>query len=105
MRKGMIAALAASFAVMVFAGAAGATIAIAQAPAGPGYQNLSPWNCNGHSYSASGAPIRLGFGWFANNQGGLRQFWSNTSGTVDITSGTVDNPGTDTLHDQWTETK
>jgi hypothetical protein len=98
MKKRFIAVLAASFAVLAFAAAAAAAITITQAPAGPGYQNLSPWNCGGHVYSASGAPIRLGFGWFANNQGGLKQFFANTHGTVDIT-------GTDTFHDQWSRSQ
>jgi hypothetical protein len=104
MKKRVSAALAASFALMALASTAGATITITQAPAGPGYQNLSPWSstgvCGGQggTYSASGAPIRLGFGWFANNQGGLKQFFQSTSGTVDIT-------GTDTAHDAWAATK
>jgi len=94
MKKRILVVLAASFAVLALAATAAAAITITQAPAGPGYQNLSPWNCNGHVYSASGSPIRLGFGWFANKQGGLKQFWQNTHGTVDIT-------GTDTFHDEW----
>ena len=95
MKKRFIAVLAALFAVLALAATAAAAITITQAPAGPGYQNLSPWNCNGQTFSASGAPIRLGFGWFANNQGGLKQFFTNTHGTVDITT------STDTFHDQW----
>jgi len=98
MRKRIIVALAASLASMALASTAGAAITITQAPAGPGYQNLSPWNCGGHVYSASGAPIRLQFGWFANNQGGLRQFWDNSHGSVAIT-------GTDTFADSWTDSK
>ena len=60
MKKRIIAALAASFALMALASTAEAAITITQAPAGPGYQNLSPWTCGGRSFSASGAPIRLG---------------------------------------------
>lgn len=107
MKRSVIAALAASFTLLVLASSAGAVITVTQAPAGPGYQNLSPWNCGGHTYyltpryDASGAwipntgnPIRLQFGWFANNEGGLRQFWDNTHGFVSIT-------GSDTFGDSW----
>ncbi|HEX3237067.1 MAG TPA: hypothetical protein VHQ99_01535 [Gaiellaceae bacterium] len=94
MKKRIIAVLATSFAVLALAATAAAAITITQAPAGPGYQNLSPWTCEGHSYSLANGSIRLGFGWFANNQGGLKQFFTNTHGTVDIS-------GTDTFHDQW----
>ena len=98
MKKSIIAALAASFAVLALAATAAAAITITQAPAGPGYQNLSPFNCNGHSYDVNGAPIRLAFGWFANTQGGLKQFFSGTHGTVDIS-------GTDTFHDEWASSR
>jgi hypothetical protein len=98
MRKRFIAVLAASFTALVLAATAAAAITITQAPAGTGYQNLSPWTCNNHTYSIANGPIRLGFGWFANNSGGLKQFFTNTSGSVDIS-------GTDTFHDQWTESK
>jgi hypothetical protein len=80
--------------VSILAATAGAAITITPAPAGPGYQNLSPWNCDGRTFSQSGSPIRLGFGWFANNEGGLKQFFRNTHGSVSIT-------GTDTFNDSW----
>jgi hypothetical protein len=112
MKKRIIGALAASLALMALASTAQAAITITQAPAGPGYQNLSPWNCgtptdphhyyltprydsNGNRIGTTGLPIRLGFGWFANNNGGLKQFFQNTHGSVSIT-------GTDTLSDSWT---
>ncbi len=109
MKKRIVAALAASFALMALASTAGATITITQAPAGqptPGYyKNLSPWQSgtcggNGGTYSSTDR-IRLGFGWFANNQGGLTQFFKNSHGTVDITSST----NTDTFHDEWARSK
>lgn len=98
MKKRIIAALAAAFAVLALATTAAAAITITQAPAGPGYTNLSPLNCNGHTYSMANAPFRLGFGWFANTRGGLKQFFMNTSGTMDIT-------GTDTFHDEWSSSQ
>jgi hypothetical protein len=82
----------------VFASTAGAAISIAPALAGPGYQNLSPWTCNGRTFSQSNGPIRLGFGWFANNQGGLKQFFNNSHGSIAIT-------GTDTFNDSWANSK
>jgi hypothetical protein len=85
-------------ALSILAATASAAITITQAPPGPGYQNLSPWNCGGHFYKASGAPIRLGFGWFANNEGGLKQFFQNTHGDVSIQN-TAD--PTDTFSDSW----
>jgi hypothetical protein len=97
MKKRIIAALAASFALMALASTAGAAITITQAaPAGPGYQNLSPWNCGGRTYSASGAPIRLGFGWAAHTSAQMRQFFQYSHGSVSIT-------GTDTLSDSWAD--
>jgi hypothetical protein len=96
MHKRIIAALAASLAVMAFASTAGAAIGITQAPAGPGYQNLSPWTCEGHTYSASGAPIRLGFGWAANTPAQMRQFFQYSHGSVAIA-------GTDTFFDSWAD--
>ena len=115
MKKRIIGTLAASFAMMALASTAGAAITITQAPAGPGYQNLSPWNCgttadphhyyltprydsDGNRIGTTGLPVRLGFGWFANNKGGLKQFFQNTHGSVSIT-------GTDTLSDSWTSSK
>ena len=76
----LVAAVA--LAVSALASTAGATITITQAPAGPGYQNLSPFNCGGKTFyltphyvtdpngnmfqvQGSGLPIRLGFGWAA----------------------------------------
>jgi hypothetical protein len=96
MKKHLIAVLAASFAAMALAATAAAAITITQAPGGPGYQNLSPWNCNGRSYSASGAPIRLGFGWAAKNSAEMTQFFKYSHGTVSIT-------GTDTFSDSWAD--
>lgn len=106
MKKRIIAAFAASLAAMAVASTAGATITITQAPAGqptPGYyKNLSPWQSgtcggNGGTY-ASTDRIRLGFGWFANNQGGLSQFFKNTHGSVSIT-------GSDTFSDSWARSR
>ena len=96
MKKRFIAALAASIALMALASTAGAAITITQAPAGPGYQNLSPWNCGGRTYSASGAPIRLGFGWAAHTSAQMTQFFKYSHGSVSIT-------GTDTLSDSWAD--
>jgi len=96
MKKRIIAALAASFALMALASTAEAAITITQAPAGPGYQNLSPWNCGGRTYSASGAPIRLGFGWAAHTAAQMSQFFQYSNGSVSIT-------GTDTLSDSWAD--
>jgi len=96
MKKCVIATLVASFAVMAFASTAGAVITITQAPAGPGYQNLSPWSCGGRTYSASGAPIRLGFGWAAHTAAQVRQFFQYSHGSVSIT-------GSDTLSDSWAD--
>jgi hypothetical protein len=104
MRKRIIVSLIAAVALAIGALPAGAAIGITQAPAGPGYQNLSPWTstgvCGGQggTYSASGAPIRLGFGWFTSTQGGLKQFFQNSSGYVEIR-------GTDSLDDSWAESK
>lgn len=114
MKKRIIVALAASFALVVLASTAEATITITQAPAGPGYQNLSPWNCGGRTYyltphqgtdangnpitvPGSGDPIRLTFGWGALNGSNMTQFFQNESGTVTIT-------GTDSLSDSWGRT-
>ena len=109
MKKRMIAALTASFALLALASAAGAAITISQAPGGPGYQNLSPWNCTGHQYyltpryDASGAwipntgnPIRLVFGWAAKNAAEMTQFFQHSHGSVSIT-------GDDTFSDAWTD--
>ena len=102
--KRFTALLAVVSSLILGVSAAQATITVTQAPAGPGYQNLSPWTgtgiCGGQggTYSASGAPIRLGFGWFANNQGGLKQFFSNSHGSISIT-------GTDAFSDSWSSSK
>lgn len=111
MRK-LIATLAA-FAALVFAGTATAAIPISQAPAGPGYQNLSPYTCEGRTFyltphyfdpdpitgiaqqiPGSGLPIRLQFGWGAHTPSQMAQFFKYSSGTVTIT-------GTDTFSDSW----
>jgi hypothetical protein len=104
-RIATLAALVVALALSVGASTAQAAITITQAPAGPGYQNLSPWTSNGicggngGTYSLSDPrPIRLGFGWFANNQGGLKQFFQNSHGSVSIT-------GTDTFSDSWANSK
>jgi hypothetical protein len=96
MKKRIIAALAASLALMALASTAGAAITIAQAPAGPGYQNLSPWTCNGRTFSASGNPIRLGFGWAAHTASQMRQFFLYSHGSVSIS-------GSDTFSDSWAD--
>src|SRR5262245_25378374 len=108
LKKPIIVALGACFAFMALASAAWATITITQAPAGqpsPGYyKNLSPWGTggtcpgNGGNAYASSDRIRLGFGWFANNPGGLKGFFQNTHGSVSIT-------GTDTFSDSWARSK
>ena len=109
MRK-LIATLAA-LAAMVFAGTATAAIPISQAPAGPGYQNLSPYTCEGRTFyltphyfdpdpitgiaqqiPGSGLPIRLQFGWGAHTPSQMAQFFKYSSGIVSIT-------GTDTCPD------
>ena len=105
MKKRIVAALAASLALMTLASTAGATITITQAPGGqpsPGYyKNLSPWTLtpgtacggNGGTY-ASTDRIRLGFGWLASNRAGVREFFLDTHGYVQIT-------GSDTFNDTW----
>jgi hypothetical protein len=95
-KKRIIVLLAASFAVLALAGTAAAAITITQAPGGPGYQNLAPFNCNNRTYSLADGPIRLQFGWAAKNQAEMTQFFKYSHGTVDIT-------GTDTFHDQWAD--
>jgi hypothetical protein len=94
MKKRIIAALAASFALMALASTAGATITITQAPPGPGYQNLSPWTCEGRTYSRASGPIRLQFGWGAHTESQMRQFFLYSHGSVSIT-------GSDTFSDSW----
>lgn len=102
--KRFTALLAVVSSLVLGVSAAHATITVTQAPPGPGYQNLSPWSqtatCGGQggTYSASGNPIRLSFGWFANNQGGLKQFFQNSHGYVSIT-------GSDTFSDSWSNSK
>jgi hypothetical protein len=117
MKKRIIAALAASFALMALASTAEAAITITQAPAGPGYQNLSPWTCNGKTFyltphyfdpdpntgianqvPGSGLPIRLGFGWGALQVKQIQQFFQSENGSVSIV-GTA--PGSDTFSDSW----
>ena len=93
MRK-LIATLAALAATLVFTGAATAAITISQAPAGPGYQNLSPYACEGRTFDLSDGPIRLQFGWGAHTTSQMEQFFKYTHGTVTIT-------GTDTFSDSW----
>ena len=102
MRK-LIATLAA-LAALVFAGTAMAVIPISQAPAGSGYQNLSPYTCEGRTFYLtphyfdpdpitgiaqqipnSGLPIRLQFGWGAHTPSQMAQFFKYSSGTVTIT--------------------
>jgi hypothetical protein len=102
MKKRILAVLAASLAAMALAATASAAITITQAAAGPGYQNLSPFNCNGHVYSALGPPIRLQFGWGAKNSAEMTQFFKNSHGTVDI-SGTTTDGTPDAFHDQWAD--
>ena len=92
MRK-LIATLAA-LAAMVFAGTATAAIPISQAPAGPGYQNLSPWTCQGRTFDLSDGPIRLSFGWGAHTPSQMAQFFRFSYGSFSIT-------GTDTAGDDW----
>ena len=115
MSKRIIVALmgAVALAVSALASTAGAAITITQAPAGSGYQNLSPYNCSGRTFyltphffdpdpntgianqiPGSGLPIRLGFGWGAQTTQNMQQFFKNESGTVSIT-------GTDSLSDSW----
>ncbi len=111
MKKRIIAAVVASLALMVLASTAGAAITATQAPAGPGYQNLSPYACNGRTFYLSphqgtdangnpvivpnsGDPIRLGFGWGAQTSQNMVQFFQNESGTATIT-------GTDSFSDSW----
>jgi hypothetical protein len=115
MTKRVIVSLIAALALVLTA-TASAAISITQAPAGPGYQNLSPYNCDGKTFyltphyfdpdpntgianqiPGSGLPIRLGFGWGAQTQQNMVQFFQNESGTVSIT-------GTDTLSDSWGKT-
>jgi hypothetical protein len=96
MRK-VFAALMALVAVLALAGTAAAAITISQAPAGPGYQNLSPWTCEGRTYDLSNGPIRLMFGWGAHTRSQMTQFFKYSSGTVTIT-------GTDTFSDSWSST-
>ena len=75
---------------------------ITQAPAGPGYQNLNPFpnssgvcGGNGGTYSLSGNPIRLTFGWGAHTNSQMTGFFKNSHGSVTIT-------GTnDTFSDSW----
>jgi hypothetical protein len=101
MKKRIIAALMASLASMVLASAASAAT-ITQAPAGPGYQNLNPFpnssgvcGGNGGTYSLSGNPIRLTFGWGAHTTSQMTGFFKNSHGSVTIT-------GTnDTFSDSW----
>jgi hypothetical protein len=107
----LIAAVA--LAVSALASTAGATITITQAEAGPGYQNLSPFNCGGKTFyltphyvtdpngqmfqvQGSGLPIRLGFGWAAHQESQMRQFFLYSNGSVSIS-------GTDTFADSWTD--
>jgi hypothetical protein len=113
MKKRIIVTLAASLALVVLASTAEAAITVTQAPAGPGYQNLSPWNCGGRTYyltphqgtdqngnpftiPGSGQPIRLGFGWAANTPSQMTQFFRYSHGSVSIT-------GTDTFADSWAD--
>ena len=100
MKKRIIAVLAASFAALALAATASAAITITQAPGGPGYQNLSPFNCTGHVYTASGSPIRLQFGWAAKNSAEMTQFFKYWHGTVDIT-GTATDGTAQSFHDEW----
>src|SRR6188472_2005609 len=102
MKKRIIAVLAASFAVLALAATASAAITITQAPGGPGYQNLSPFNCTGHVYTASGSPIRLQFGWAAKNSAEMTQFFKYWHGTVDIT-GTATDGTAQSFHDEWAD--
>jgi hypothetical protein len=103
--------LAALACAAAFASIAGATITATQAPGGPGYQNLSPWNCggrtfylsprydsNGNQVPQSGLPIRLGFGWGAQSAQNMVQFFQNESGNAAIT-------GADSFSDSWSSTK
>ena len=96
MKKRIVATLATLFATLALASTAAAAITITQAPAGPGYQNLSPWTCNGRNYSLANGPIRLGFGWAAHTTAQMRQFFQYSHGSVSIT-------GTDTLSDSWAD--
>ena len=105
----LIAAVA--LAVSALASTAGATITITQAQAGPGYQNLSPHTCGGRTFyltahqgtdangnpiqvPGSGLPIRLSFGWGANTDSQMRQFFKYSHGSVSIT-------GSDSFSDSW----
>ncbi len=107
----LVAAVA--LAVSALASTAGATITITQAQAGPGYQNLSPFNCGGRTFyltphyvtdpngnmfqvQGSGLPIRLGFGWAAHQESQMRQFFLYSHGSVSIS-------GTDTFADSWAD--
>ena len=49
MTKRVIVSLIAALALVLTA-TASAAISITQAPAGPGYQNLSPYNCDGKTF-------------------------------------------------------
>ena len=109
--KGITASAIAAFAVIV--PSAGAAIGITQAPAGPGYKNLTPYpnsnpgpdqgRCVGTAgyFSSTDTNVRLQFGWFANTQGGIKQFFMNSHGSVQI----VQTNGSDTLNDSWSATK
>jgi hypothetical protein len=113
MNKRIIAALVALLALMALASTAEAAITVTQAPAGPGYQNLSPFNCSGRTFyltphegtdangnpftiPGSGQPIRLGFGWAAHTPSQMRQFFTYSHGSISIT-------GTDTFSDSWSD--
>jgi hypothetical protein len=96
---------AASIVAMLSLVAAAGAGTITQAPAGPGYQNISPWGANGGTcrggtgtYSLSGPPIRLAFGWGALQSQNLTQFFQGSHGNVSITgTGTT----TDGFSDSW----
>jgi hypothetical protein len=94
MRKRVTALTAALFAALVLAATAGAVITVTQGQPGPGSQNLSPWNCQGRTYSLANGPIRLVFGWAANTQSQMSGFFQYSSGSVSIS-------GTDTFADSW----
>jgi hypothetical protein len=112
MRKRIIVSSIAAVALAVGASTAGAAT-IAQAPAGPGYQNLAPYpngvgGCfgstdSGPNYSASSSrPIRLQFGWGAKNAAQMTQFFKYSHGSVTITGTTP--ATTDSFSDSWAVT-
>jgi hypothetical protein len=108
MSKRFIVLLVAAVALVLASTASAATIT--QAPGGPGYQNLAPYTnpntgaCSGQSgtYSLSGAPIRLQFGWGAKTEAQMAGFFKNSNGTVTIIYDTT--PPTTVFSDSWSST-